>query len=89
MQSSVTFGGRQSGTMLKLQEQSMNKTELLDNLHAEHQQWAALLAQIGEARMDQPGAAGPWSMKDIVAHLTGWSAERRLKTPARSTCSAA
>jgi hypothetical protein len=22
--------------------------------------------------MEQPGVAGPWSIKDIVAHLTGW-----------------
>jgi hypothetical protein len=32
-----------------------------------------LLDQIGEARMDQPGVAGHWSIKDIVAHLTGWN----------------
>jgi hypothetical protein len=50
----------------------MNKSELLNWLQEEYQQWEALLDQIGEARMDQPGVNGDWSMKDIVAHLTGW-----------------
>src|SRR5215831_13108863 len=57
----------------------MTKTELLAGLHSEQEQWEALLAQIGEARMDQPGVAGEWSIKDIVAHLTGW----RRRTVAR------
>ena len=50
----------------------MNKSELLGWLQEEYQQWEALLDQIGLARMDQPGVNGDWSMKDIVAHLTGW-----------------
>jgi hypothetical protein len=51
----------------------MKKAELLNWLQAEYQQWKAFLDQIGPARMDQPGVAGPWSIKDIVAHLTGWN----------------
>ena len=54
----------------------MNKSELLNGLRKEYQQWEALLDQIGEARMDQPGVAADWSIKDIVAHLTGWGAEQ-------------
>jgi hypothetical protein len=50
----------------------MTKATLLADLQREQEQWEALLAQIGEARMDQPGVAGEWSIKDIVAHLTGW-----------------
>lgn len=57
----------------------MTKTALLADLHREQEQWEALLAQIGESRMDQPGVAGEWSIKDIVAHLTGW----RRRTVAR------
>jgi hypothetical protein len=53
----------------------MNKQELLNGLKDENQKWQAFLDQIGLARMDQPGVAGSWSIKDIVAHLTGW---RRL-----------
>jgi hypothetical protein len=50
----------------------MTKAALIDELNREHAQWEELLVAIGEARMDQPGVAGPWSSKDIVAHLTGW-----------------
>jgi hypothetical protein len=50
----------------------MTKSELLNWLQEEYQQWEAFLEQIGLARMDQPGVAGHWSIKDIVAHLTGW-----------------
>jgi uncharacterized damage-inducible protein DinB len=52
------------------------KSALLTWLQGEYQQWEALLAQIGPARMDQAGVNGDWSMKDIVAHLTGW--QRRV-----------
>jgi hypothetical protein len=57
----------------------MNKAELLNDLHKEYQGWEALLAEIGEARMEESGVAGHWSIKDIVAHLTGW----RRRTVAR------
>jgi hypothetical protein len=57
----------------------MNKSELLNGLREQYQQWEELLDQIGEARMDQPGVVGDWSIKDIVAHLTGW----RRRTVAR------
>jgi hypothetical protein len=50
----------------------MNKSELLNWLQAEYQQWEAFLDQIGPARMDKPGVAGHWSIKDIIAHLTDW-----------------
>ena len=51
----------------------MKKSELLNWLQEEYQQWEAFLDQIGPARMDQPGVNDNWSMKDIVAHLTGWN----------------
>jgi hypothetical protein len=54
----------------------MKKRELLHWLQDEYQQWEDLLKQIDPARMDQPGVAAHWSMKDIIAHLTGWN--RRL-----------
>jgi hypothetical protein len=50
----------------------VKKAELLNWLQQEYQQWQTFLAEIGPARMDQPGVNGDWSMKDIVAHLTGW-----------------
>ncbi|MEZ4660419.1 MAG: DinB family protein [Caldilineaceae bacterium] len=53
-------------------EDTLNKSELLQWLQQEYQLWQAFLAEIGPERMDQPGVNGDWSMKDIVAHLTGW-----------------
>jgi hypothetical protein len=51
----------------------MRKSELLNWLQEEYQQWEVFLDQIGSAHMDQSGVNGEWSMKDIVAHLTGWN----------------
>jgi hypothetical protein len=51
----------------------MQKSQLLNWLLEQHQKWQALLDRIGSARMDQPGVSADWSMKDIVAHLTGWN----------------
>jgi hypothetical protein len=57
----------------------MNKSETIASLQEEYQGWQELLDQIGLQHMDQPGVAGHWSIKDIVAHLTGW----RRRTVAR------
>ncbi len=51
---------------------SLSKTQLLTELRNEWVAWEALLDEIGEAHMTQPEVAGGWSIKDIVAHLTGW-----------------
>lgn len=61
----------------------MTKSELLKWLQEEDQQWEAFLDQIGPARMNQPGVAGHWSIKDIVAHLTVW--QRRLTASLQAT----
>jgi hypothetical protein len=50
----------------------MNKAQILDELQEENGKWEAFLGQIGEERMLEPGVAGDWTIKDIVAHLTGW-----------------
>jgi hypothetical protein len=51
---------------------TLSKTQLLAELNTENASWQALLDDIGEANMTQPEVAGGWSIKDIVAHLTGW-----------------
>ena len=51
---------------------SLSKTQLLDSMRHEQAAWEALLDEIGEAHMTQPEVAGGWSIKDIVAHVTGW-----------------
>src|SRR5436305_1922023 len=58
--------------------QSENSTEprslkqLLAELQSEQAAWLAWLDEIGEENMTQPEVAGGWSIKDIVAHITGW-----------------
>jgi len=51
----------------------IDKAELISGLQEEYQNWQTLLDQIDAAYMDQPGVNGEWSMKDLVAHLTGWN----------------
>lgn len=50
----------------------MDKSELQNWLHKSYEAWEAFLDQVGPARMDVPGVAGHWSVKDIIIHLTGW-----------------
>lgn len=54
----------------------MDKATFIETLHARRAEWEALLAEVGEARMLQPGAAGEWSVKDVIAHVM-WS-EREM-----------
>ena len=49
-----------------------SKARLLADLNDEQSQWEALLNDIGADHMTQPGVAGDWSIKDIVAHITAW-----------------
>jgi hypothetical protein len=48
------------------------KVELIEQIQRERQEWESLLAEVGEERMEEPGAMGEWTFKDLVAHLTGW-----------------
>src|SRR5690242_5158350 len=60
-------------------DSTTSKAHFLQDLKNEQANWEQLLNDIGEAHMTQPGVAGEWSIKDIVAHLTGW----RKRTVAR------
>ncbi|MEJ2736666.1 MAG: ClbS/DfsB family four-helix bundle protein [Anaerolineae bacterium] len=51
----------------------MKKSELLDSLQKEYGKWEAFLDRMDPTRMEQPGVNGTWSMKDLIAHLTGWN----------------
>lgn len=50
----------------------MDKQALLAKIQHEFALWESFLREVGEERMEQPGAAGEWSFKDVVAHLSGW-----------------
>jgi hypothetical protein len=52
----------------------MVKSEIQKRLVQERQDWEALLSQISPERMVQPGAAGYWSVKDIICHITAYEA---------------
>jgi uncharacterized damage-inducible protein DinB len=47
----------------------MDKATFISALKEARAEWEALLAQIDEARMNQPGATGKWSVKDVIAHI--------------------
>jgi len=57
----------------------MTKTTLLETLRSKQAEWQALLAEVPADHMTEPGVAGEWSVKDIIAHLTyyeRWIADR-------------
>lgn len=53
----------------------MNKETFLEILQTTRAQWEALLKEIDEARMTQPGVEGEWSIKDIIAHIAWYERE--------------
>lgn len=60
--------------------QEMNSREsLLEVVRDLRQSLDDVIAEAGETRILEPGTFGPWSFKDVMAHLTGW----RLMTAAR------
>ena len=53
----------------------MKRAEFLDSLRVERREWDRLLAQFGEARMEQVGVEGEWSLKDLIAHVAWYERE--------------
>jgi hypothetical protein len=51
---------------------TIGKTDVLARIDQERAWWNGLLDEVGEERMERPGAAGDWTFKDVVAHLSGW-----------------
>ena len=49
-----------------------SKAEFLDTMRSERDRWEALLAEADETQMVEPGVAGDWSLKDLVAHVTAY-----------------
>ena len=45
---------------------------LVTALESAATEFEALLKEVGEARLTEPGVNGEWSVKDIVAHVTAW-----------------
>lgn len=47
----------------------MDKTLFISTLRKAREEWEDLLAQVSEEQRLQPGAAGKWSVKDVIAHV--------------------
>src|SRR5215472_14974603 len=47
----------------------MSKARLLNMIQSARTDWEMLLASIQQAWMTEPGAAGEWSVKDVIAHI--------------------
>lgn len=62
-----------------LMERMNSRKALLEAVRQVRDDLDAVIAQVDEERMQQPASFGPWSFKDLIAHLTGW----RLTTVAR------
>jgi uncharacterized protein (TIGR03083 family) len=60
----------------------MQKDDLLVILERERSAWNELLAHIDPQRMQEPGAAGQWSVKDLIAHISWyeWEIAGALRT---------
>ena len=60
-------------------DDQMTKAKLLETLRAKRAEWDAVLAEVPPAWLAEPGVAGEWAVKDVVAHLTyheRWFADR-------------
>jgi hypothetical protein len=60
-------------------DEQMTKAKLVETLQTRRAEWDAVLARVPEGRMTQPGAAGKWSVKDIINHISfyeRWMADR-------------
>ncbi len=53
-------------------EQLNSREALLDAVRGLREELERVVAEAGEARMEQPGSFGEWTFKDLIAHLTGW-----------------
>jgi hypothetical protein len=49
-----------------------HRAALVATCERERQAWRDLVEEIGIDRMTEPGPMGPWSFKDLAAHLLGW-----------------
>jgi hypothetical protein len=55
-----------------MEREFATKANLVDWARRERADWERLLADVGEARMSEPGPMGDWTFKDLLAHLMIW-----------------
>jgi hypothetical protein len=52
--------------------QTYTTEEALAAIDDERAKWHVLVAEVGPERLNEPGAAGDWTFKDVAAHLNFW-----------------
>ena len=45
---------------------------VIDGITAVRERWRRLVADVGPDRLEEPGAMGDWTFKDVAAHVTAW-----------------
>ena len=59
----------------------MNRQQLLNRLDTVWTAFQASYAGLPISRLTEPGVAGDWSVKDIIAHVTWWEEEALRHLP--------
>jgi hypothetical protein len=59
----------------------VNRQQLLNRLDTAWGAFQASYAGLSSSRLTEPGVAGDWSVKDIVAHVTWWEEEALRHLP--------
>jgi hypothetical protein len=59
----------------------VNRQQLLDRLDTAWLAFQASYAGLANSRLTEPGVAGDWSVKDIIAHVTWWEEEALRHLP--------
>lgn len=59
----------------------MNRQQLLNRLDTAWVAFQASYAGLSSARLVEPGVAGDWSVKDVIAHVTWWEEEALRHLP--------
>ena len=61
------------------------RAELIERIRAVRERWQRLIAAVPAGRLEEPGAMGDWTFKDVAAHLTAWRRRtvRRLEAAGR------
>lgn len=55
-----------------MSDTTVTKGEVVAAINREREAWDALIAEVGEDRMLEPGPMGDWTFKDLADHLTAW-----------------
>ncbi len=58
------------------------KEQLLDKMQSGYAAFNALLSSLSEAQLTTPGVNGDWTIKDNIAHLSGWQRRQMARNEA-------